>query len=103
MNLYLDNSNVIELRSLTNSATAAVDTGATVTVTLTDAQGNEVSGQAWPASMAHVADGTYRATLEDDIAIVAGQIYKAVVSATGSGGQTGKWSCPVIAETRACS
>lgn len=102
MNLYLDNSNVIELRALTNSATDTVDTGATLTVTLTDVSGTEVAGQVWPAAMAHVADGTYRATLEDDIELLEGQPYKVVVSATGGGGQVGLWNCTVIAQARGC-
>jgi hypothetical protein len=45
MNLYLDNSNVIELRDLKNSVTLSADTGATVQVTITDAAGAEVSGE----------------------------------------------------------
>jgi hypothetical protein len=102
MNLYLDNSNVIELRSLTNSVTDAVDTGATVTVTVKDASGNEIAGQVWPAAMSHVSAGLYRATLEDDISITPDRRYTVLVEATGSGGEIGAWSCQVIAQTRRC-
>jgi hypothetical protein len=102
MNLYLDNSNVIELRDLKNSVTLSADTGATVQVTITDAAGAEVSGETWPVVMAHAASGTYRATLSDALAITANRKYLAVVEATGSGGEVGVWSCPVVADVRRC-
>jgi hypothetical protein len=103
MNLYLDNSNVIELRSLTNSVTGAADTGASVSVTIKDASGKNVTGQAWPAAMGHTSNGTYRATLDSSINLIAGRKYTAVVNATGTGGEIGEWNCSVIAEERACS
>jgi len=105
LTLYVDNSNVVELQGLTNSASGDFDVGATVTVTLYDRDGVAVTGQVWPATMAYVTgtDATYRATLESDIDIVAGRVYRAVVSATGSGGETGKWTGSVIAETRSCT
>ena len=103
MDLYLDNSNVIELRSLTNSVTGVVDTGATVTVTIKDAAGTNVTGQTWPAAMSHDTDGTYRATLDPGMSIDYKHTYTAIVTAVGSGGETGVWKCPVIAEIRRCS
>lgn len=85
--LYKNCSNVIELADLTNDVTGVVDTTATVTVTLIDSGGNEVTGQTWPATMAHVAAGLYRATLEDDIDINDRQPYTAVIDITGTGGE----------------
>jgi hypothetical protein len=102
MNLYLDNSNVIELRSLTNSVTGVVDTGASVSVTIQDASGTPVTGQVWPVSMGHDSDGTYRATLDSSINLIAGRKYTAVVTATGSGSEVGEWNCSVIAQDRLC-
>lgn len=102
MTLYLDNSNVIELRDLTNSVTGAADTGASVQVTITDASGIELSGETWPVLMAHAFAGTYRATLSSSINLVAGRYYRAVVEATGSGSEVGKWTCNVVAASRAC-
>ena len=98
--LYIGNSNVIELQALTNTVTDAVDTGATVTVTITDTADVEVSGQVWPATMSHTSGGTYRATLEDDIALVARTKYKAVIDVIGSGGEVGKWIVTVVPTDR---
>jgi hypothetical protein len=99
--LYIGNSNVVELQTLTNSVTNVIDTGATVTVTLTDTDGTEVTGQAWPTSMPHASpDGTYRATLEDDLVLVDTKKYIAVVDAIGTAGEVGHWEQKVIAATR---
>ena len=46
--IYAGNNNVVELTGLKNSITNAIDTGATVNVTIKDASGAEVSGDAWP-------------------------------------------------------
>lgn len=94
--LYIGNDNIIELQTLTNEATGAADTGATVTVTLTDKLGANVTGQSWPATLAHVSGGTYRTTLADELAITANQRYYATVHAVGSGGQVGHWVERVI-------
>ena len=102
MKLYIDNSNVIELRALTNSVTGVVDTGATVTVTILDASGAEVAGQVWPAAMSHDSGGTYRATLESDLVFVNAGRYVAKVNAVGSGAEIGEWNCRVIAVDRGC-
>lgn len=102
MNIYLDNSNVLELRSLTNSVTNAADTGATVAVTLLDASGAEVAGQTWPVSMSHVSGGTYRVTLSSTIQLISGHVYTARVDAVGSGGEVGEWNCMLLAVDRAC-
>jgi len=98
--LYVGNSNVIELQALTNSATDAADTGATVNVTLKDKTGAEVTGQSWPAALSHVSAGTYRATLEDDIAIVNRGRYVAHIDVTGSGSEIAHWEADVTALTR---
>lgn len=102
LTLYVDNSNVFELQGLTNSASGDFDVGATVTVTLYDRDGVAVTGQVWPATMAYVTGtyATYRATLDSNIAIVAGSKYIAAVSALGSGGEAGNWSAILVAKTR---
>lgn len=102
VNLYVGNSSVCELTGLKNSVTGVADTGATVNVTLYSGD-TEVTGQTWPASMAHVADGTYRVTLNHDISIQAGYTYTAVITATGSGSEVGRWELTGQAQTRKCS
>ena len=101
--LYVGNSNVVELQALTNSVTDVVDTGATVTCTIYDSSGTEVTGQSWPAAMAHDAAGTYRATLDDDIAIIADRAYTVHVDATGTGAEVGHWEVTITAQTRKTS
>lgn len=100
LTLYVGNTNVIELQGLKNSVTGTTDTAATVEVTLKDGAGVEIAGQSWPASMVHDADGTYRATLEDDLSLRKGGRYFAYVTATGSGGEVGNWVGECIASIR---
>jgi predicted RNA-binding protein with TRAM domain len=80
--------------------TGDIDTGASVNVRITDGT-DDVNGQTWPASMSHDSAGTYRATLNDSIGIEAGQSYVVIVSATGSGGEVGKWEINALAKARA--
>ena len=98
--IYIDNNNLLTLTALTNCATDAVDTGATVTVTVKDSAGTNVTGQTWPATMAHVSAGTYRATLDADLILLDGRAYTACISATGSTGALGYWEFPLTAKTR---
>jgi hypothetical protein len=100
--LYIDNTGVVELQSLTSTLTGEADTAATVTCTVKDLQGNAVTGQSWPATMAHVSAGTYRAILDDGIGILEYRPYVIEVNATGSGGGVGKWQCQVTATKRLC-
>jgi hypothetical protein len=96
--LYVNNSNVVEWQSLTNSVTSTADTGASVTLTITDNAGAEITGETWPVTLSHVAAGTYRYTLADDIAITAGSRYTMTFNATGSGGEKGERIVVAVAE-----
>jgi len=100
--LYLDNSSVIELVGLKNSVTGTADVGASVSVTLLDSSGAQVSGETWPLTMAHVADGLYRATMSSAINLSALTKYTAMVDVVGSGGEVGNWQCKVLARARGC-
>ena len=105
LTFYVGNSNVIEWVDLTNSATGAFDTGATVTVTLQDRDGANVTGETWPVAMPYVAatDATYRATLSNDLELVAGRVYTAVLTATGTSGAIGYRTASVLAANRHCA
>jgi hypothetical protein len=101
MRLLVGNSNVVELQNLTNQVTELHDAGATVTLTLFDASGEEVAGEIWPLTMAYDAgEETYRVTMDDEIAIVAGRFYDAEVRAEGSGQEVGKWVVRLRAQER---
>lgn len=101
--LYIGNNNVIELQALTNCVTNTVDTGATVSVTIKDTSGTDITGETWPVSMTHDTGGTYRATISSNANMNNGTKYVAHVDATGSAGEVGHWECEVLAKTRLCS
>lgn len=100
--IYIGNTNVIELRGLTNSVTGVLDTGASVTVTLVDLLGANVAGETWPVTATGGAGGVYTATLSEGIEVLSGRKYTAQVTAVGSGGSTGLWNCEVRARVREC-
>lgn len=98
--LYIDNDNRIKLSGL-KDADDTYQNSATVTVTLKDASGNEVSGQSWPLTMSYVSgsDGNYQAVLDDGLSLTAGQRLTAVVDVSSSG-LTAEREAPVVALTR---
>ena len=98
--IYVGNNNLLTLSGVTNCATGVIDTSAAVTVTLKDKAGANVTGQTWPATMAHTTGGTYRATLDADLALTANREYTAFIEATGSNGAVGHWELALIAATR---
>ena len=100
--LYVGNNNVVETQALTNDVTDVVDTAATVTCTVYDGGGSEVSGESWPKAMPHDTGGTYRAILSENLGIVAGDLYTVVINVTGSSGEVAKWTCRIQAKNRAC-
>lgn len=103
LTFYVGASNVIELASLTNAVTGAVDNGATVTVTIKDWGGTtNISGETYPKSMAYVAasSGKYRATISPNLAIVAGTRYRAVINVTGNAGDKDYREVPIMAAYR---
>ncbi len=99
-----NNHNVLELRALKDNVTGAVETGATVTVTIRDAAGVEVTGQTWPKTLTEVVEspltGLYRGTLDATLAITSNNEFKATVSATSSGGIKSEWVCDVLPAVR---
>lgn len=103
LTLYLGNDNVLTLVGLQNDISAAYLNAATVTVTLVDSDGTEISGETWPLTMTYVAtsDGNYRATLPDTLTgLTAADALTAKVSADGGAGLQGYWEVPVLAAVR---
>lgn len=98
--VLVDNDNVVELE-LINPISGASLNGATVAITIVDSSGVEVSGETWPLSIPFVAnsDGIYRATLDKLIEFIAGQRYKATITAAESG-LDATWVLDYLAETR---
>ena len=91
--LIVETDNLIELDGLQDQSTSAYINDATVTVTLLDSSGSEVSGETWPLTMSYVAasDGKYRATLADTLVIKPNKRYQAKVVADGGSGKKRTW------------
>lgn len=82
-NIYLNNDNLLSVENLKNAATDVYINDATVTATLKDKLGANVTGQSWPLTMTFVAssNGTYRGTLEDGLSLTEGESYTAEITA----------------------
>ena len=85
LEMFPDNTSIIELQDLTNIVTEEIVTDAVVTATLLDSKGDEVAGQTWPLTLSYVSVGIYRGVIEDDVEIVANRIYTAIVDASVAG------------------
>lgn len=94
------NSMLIELIGLTNSKTGAVITTGTVTVTLKDKNGLNVTGETWPLNMSHVADGTYDGVFSSTLGVILEELYTAEISADGGGGLKGFWKLSLLVKER---
>lgn len=101
LTLYVDNDNRIKLSGLVD-ADGAYQNSATVTVTLLERDGTEVTGETWPLTMSYSSgsDGNYTAVLQDTLSVTSGQRLIARVSVS-SGGLNAEWEEPVVAVDRA--
>jgi hypothetical protein len=94
--LLADTDHVIEIPALSNGLTDEVVAGATVTVTVLDSDGAEVSGQSWPTAMAEDDPGQYYATLSAAMDVTVGATYKAKVIADAGTGLKRTWYLPLL-------
>ena len=100
---YTDNHNVVELSGVQNVNDGTPDIAATVTVTMLDSAGVEVTGLSWPRAMSHVSNGLYRISINPTgLGLVEGRSYTIRIDAVGTNGEIGEWNCPVKAVARAC-
>jgi hypothetical protein len=104
--LYVGNNTVLQLGTtddpLKNSVTGTTDTGATVTATIYEMDDTEVTGETWPVVLSHAGSGIYRKTVSQSLNLVEHTSYKVIISATGTGGEVGKWTVVRKAEVRGC-
>lgn len=93
MILFDANDNLLEVTSLTNVASGETIDDATVTVTLRNRDGTEVTGASWPVTLPAVAGvaGSYRVTLEDTLDLTTGQAVTAIIDADAGAGLKGHW------------
>jgi len=102
MTVFVANTNVLELQGLKNAILDEFINDATVTVTVTDEDGTEITGQTWPATMNYVAttDGWYRAIISDEVELADRVRYIAVIDADGGPDLIGHWEFPFTPVTR---
>lgn len=103
VHILLDNNDsILEVDGLKNELTGAYLNSATVTVTLKDAAGANVTGDTWPKALAYLAlsNGTYRATLLYSLALTAGSRYTATIIADGGAGLRAEWTLECVCRAR---
>jgi hypothetical protein len=93
MTAFVANTNVLELRGLKGAIEDQFVNNATVSVTIRDAGGANVSGVTWPLSLDYVADsaGDYRAVIPHGAALVSGRQYTAEISVDAGADRVGFW------------
>lgn len=100
--LFVGNDMVVEVRGLEDEITGENIDDASVTCTLIDAEGDQVSGQSWPMTMANVAGsaGAYRGTLPRTIGIALAGRYTLRIDVDAGPGLRGRWEIPCVCRTR---
>lgn len=93
---------VVEIRGLENEITGANLNSATVTCTLTNADGDEVAGQSWPMALGYVTDsaGIYRGTLPYSLSISPDSRYTLKIDVNAGAGLRGHWEVPCVCRVR---
>lgn len=97
--LLMDTDHILEV-VLSNGLTAQPELGASVQVTLLDADGAEVAGAPWPLALGWVdgSPGTYRVVLSDELEVVERSRLTAVIVATSAAGLIRTWYVPVVVQ-----
>ena len=95
--LYIGNDNIVTVDSFRNASTSPETyiNDATITGTLYDANGDEVSGETWPISFSYVAgsNGKYTATITDTVTsgLTVNRRYRFKIQANGGAGLQAEW------------
>lgn len=102
---YIDNDNMLKvvLAGETAAGTEIDFSGASVSVTLEETGGADVTGETWPLSMTYISGTTsalFAATLADTLTMAETTDYQAVISGNNGAGQNFKATIPVDAQVR---
>lgn len=94
MTAFVANTNNLELLGLQNASNGAYVNDATVTVTVKDAAGVNVSGETWPISMDYVSasNGNYRCVLAHTISFSSGATYTAEINVNAGANRIAAWA-----------
>lgn len=95
------NDNYLQISGLKNGADGTYINDASITATLYDETGAQVTGMTWPAALSYIAasNGNYQLQLTDALSLQAGKYYKIQVDAA-SGGLNARWTINIKAQTR---
>jgi len=101
--VYVNNDNVIEAVVI-NSKTGLPINDATVSFTVKDSDGTNLTGQTWPTTMDYVpsSDGVYRGTLKATTNLVQADKYIAVIDILTIEGPVGQKVCNLKAAINDC-
>ena len=102
MNIYIDNTNLLELFRLKSAVENTYINDATVTVTLKDEAGTEVTGQTWPLTLTYVpsSNGDYRGIISEDCEFTEGEPYYAIIEANAGVNRYGHWEIQFVPKVR---
>lgn len=100
--LYDNNDMVLEAAGLRNETTGAFLNAASVSVTLKDSAGVNVTGQTWPLVLTYVpsSDGVYRAGLSNALNVTPASRYVAQVVVDAGAGLRAEWDLDCVCQTR---
>lgn len=100
--LLVGNDQVIELLGARDAVTGDYLNSKTVTCTVKDSDGVNVSGETWPITLSYIAasNGDYRGTLEDGLALEDGNTYIVEVHIDAGSDLIGFWRFEVVAQYR---
>lgn len=102
--VYIDNTNIIEVRGLKSALEDEFIADATVRVTVKDSAGASVTGQTWPLTMTSTdgtdPEGNYRGILKDTLVLTDGETYYAHVDANAGTDRIGHWEFAFVPKTR---
>jgi len=100
--IFKDNDMVLEVSDITNDTTGVHINDATVTATIKDSTGADVSGIAFPITLSYVAnsDGVYRGLLPAELVLTSNARYKAIIDAVSGSGSKAHWEVDLVCKIR---
>lgn len=100
LTIEIGNTSTARMTGVKSSVTGVIDDEATLSITLYDKAGAQVTGQPWPAQMYNTGSGEYGATLLATLDLSLNHIYTAEVNGLGSNGEVLYLRQPVQAVNR---
>ena len=99
--IYISNDTLFEVNGLQNALDSTYQNSATVTMTIKDSAGTEVTGISWPLTFSYVAasNGNYNVTVDKAISVSQGARYFAEITAAQAG-VDGFWRIPLLGAYR---